>query len=105
MGLWKYSRHPNYVGEIIIWVGNTVFAIPLLQGWQFLTVISPIFMYVLLRWVSGVPLLEAKADKKWGNDPSYIEYKRNTPVLFPIGSGDEVVREEAAISEANAGSR
>jgi steroid 5-alpha reductase family enzyme len=82
-GLWSRSRHPNYFGEIMLWVGVAVIALPVLQGWQWVALISPVFVTLLLTRVSGVPLLEAKADKKWGGQPDYEEYKKRTPVLIP----------------------
>lgn len=82
-GLWSRSRHPNYFGEIVLWVGVAIIALPVLQGWQWVAMISPVFVTLLLTRVSGVPLLEAKADKKWGGQPDYEAYKRNTPVLIP----------------------
>lgn len=66
-GIWSYSRHPNYVGEIVLWLGATVFAVPSLAAGQFIALISPVFVYLLLSRLSGVPLLEAKAEKKWGS--------------------------------------
>jgi steroid 5-alpha reductase family enzyme len=68
-GLWKYSRHPNYCGEIILWSGLAVFLVRSFTGWEYLSLISPVFVYFLLTKLSGVPLLEDKADKKWGNSP------------------------------------
>ncbi len=82
-GLWSRSRHPNYFGEIVLWIGVTIIAIPVLQGWQWVALISPIFVTLLLTKVSGVPMLEAKADKKWGGQADYEAYKANTPVLIP----------------------
>ena len=82
-GLWSISRHPNYLGEILLWVGITIIAIPTLQGWQWIAVISPIFVTLLLTKVSGVPMLEAKAEQKWGGQEDYEKYKSNTPVLLP----------------------
>jgi len=82
-GLWSRSRHPNYFGEIILWVGVAMIAIPVLQGWQWVALISPVFVTLLLTRVSGVPLLENKADKKWGGQADYESYKKNTPVLIP----------------------
>lgn len=82
-GLWSRSRHPNYFGEITLWVGIAVIAIPVLQGWQWIALISPVFVTLLLTRVSGIPLLENKADKKWGGKPDYEEYKKKTPVLIP----------------------
>ena len=82
-GLWSRSRHPNYFGEIVLWIGVAVIAIPVLQGWTWVALISPLFVTLLLTRVSGVPLLEKKADKKWGGQADYEEYKKNTPVLIP----------------------
>jgi steroid 5-alpha reductase family enzyme len=80
-GLWAWSRHPNYFGEIVLWVGVAVVAVPVLQGWQWVTLISPVFVTFLLTRVSGVPLLEKRADEKWGGQEDYEAYKARTPVL------------------------
>ena len=80
-GLWAWSRHPNYFGEIMLWTGMAIIAIPVLQGWQWATLISPVFVIFLLTKVSGVPMLENAADERWGGQADYEEYKRNTPVL------------------------
>ena len=82
-GLWSVSRHPNYFGEIVLWVGVAIIAYPTLYGWQYVSLISPLFVYLLLTRVSGVTLLEEHAEKKWGKDKKYISYKENTPELFP----------------------
>lgn len=82
-GLWSRSRHPNYFGEITLWIGIAVIALPVLRGWQFVALISPIFVTLLLTKVSGIPLLEKKADKKWGGQEDYEAYKKKTPVLIP----------------------
>jgi steroid 5-alpha reductase family enzyme len=82
-GLWRYSRHPNYFGEIMLWTGIAMLALPALQGWQLATLVSPVFVYLLLTRVSGIPLLEKKADEKWGARPDYQRYKSSTPVLVP----------------------
>ena len=81
-GLWAWSRHPNYFGEIVLWIGMAIIAIPVLQGFQWATLISPVFVFFLLTKVSGVPLLEDAADEKWGGQDDYEAYKQNTPVLF-----------------------
>jgi steroid 5-alpha reductase family enzyme len=82
-GLWARSRHPNYFGEIVLWVGVAVIALPVLQGWQWVALISPVFVTLLLTRVSGIPLLEKKADQKWGGQADFEAYKKNTPVLIP----------------------
>ena len=82
-GLWSRSRHPNYFGEIVLWIGVTIIAVPVLQGWQWIALISPIFVALLITRISGVPMLEQKADKKWGGQADYEAYKKNTPVLIP----------------------
>ncbi|GAB5453518.1 MAG: DUF1295 domain-containing protein [Halioglobus sp.] len=83
VGLWSRSRHPNYFGEIVLWAGIALMAAPALTGWQYVALVSPLFVYVLLTRISGVPLLERKADRRWGDDPGYTAYKANTPVLVP----------------------
>ena len=82
-GLWSRSRHPNYFGEIMLWVGIAMIALPVLHGWQWVALISPLFVTLLLTRVSGVPLLEKKADKKWGGQDEYEAYKKKTPILIP----------------------
>lgn len=83
VGLWSRSRHPNYFGEIVLWLGIAVIALPVLQGWQWIALISPVFVTLLLTRVSGIPLLEKKSDQKWGGQPEYEAYKKTTPVLIP----------------------
>lgn len=80
-GLWAWSRHPNYFGEIVLWIGVAMIALPALSGWQWLTLISPIFVVVLITRISGVPLLEQRADEKWGGQIDYEAYKARTSVL------------------------
>lgn len=82
VGLWSWSRHPNYFGEIMLWLGVAIIAIPVLQGWQYIVLISPLFVYLLLTRVSGIPMLEASSDKKWGGQADYEAYKARTPVLM-----------------------
>ena len=83
-GLWNYSRHPNYFGEIILWLGIAVIAFPTLVGWQFLTLISPFFVTFLLIKISGVRLLEEGGQKRWGDNPAYQKYLATTSVLVPL---------------------
>ena len=81
-GLWSLSRHPNYFGEILLWTGVAVMSISSLQGLQYITLISPIFVYILLVYISGIRILEDQAKKKWGHLDSFKEYLKNTPRLF-----------------------
>ena len=82
-GLWAWCRHPNYFGEITLWVGIAIIVFPVLSGWQLVTLVSPVFVWFLLTKVSGIPLLEATAEEKWGDDSAYRIYKASTPPLFP----------------------
>ena len=83
-GLWSYSRHPNYFGEITLWLGISIMSLSSLSSWQYITLISPIFTYLLLVYVSGVRILEISGKEKWGHLESYKEYIRTTPSLFPF---------------------
>ena len=82
-GLWAWSQHPNYFGEITLWAGILVIALPQLWGWNWLVVFSPVFVALLLTRVSGINLLDAIAKKRWGDDPAWQAYVARTPVLFP----------------------
>jgi steroid 5-alpha reductase family enzyme len=83
-GLWRLSRHPNYFGEIVIWVGIYIYAF---TGFslpeKFLSFVGPLYLIVLLLFVSGIPTLEKRAKEKFGNNPAYLEYKRRTSILIP----------------------
>jgi steroid 5-alpha reductase family enzyme len=83
-GLWSWSRHPNYFGEIVLWVGVAIVALPILQGWQWVTLISPVFIALLLTRISGIPMLERRADEKWGGQADYEAYKASTSILVPL---------------------
>ena len=83
-GLWSWSRHPNYFGEILLWVGVAVVALPALRGWQWVAILSPVFVALLLLRVSGVPMLEKAADERWGGQPDYEAYKSGTSLLVPL---------------------
>jgi steroid 5-alpha reductase family enzyme len=82
-GLWAWSRHPNYFGEITLWTGIAIMAVPVLSGWRWVTLISPVFVFLLITRVSGIPMLQARAEKRWGDDEDYQRYVRTTPVLIP----------------------
>ena len=83
-GLWSWSRHPNYFGEITLWIGIAVVAAPVLSGWQLVAYISPIFIIFLLTKVSGINLLEARGMKKWSNNSEYMDYIEKTSILIPL---------------------
>ena len=82
-GLWARSRHPNYLGEILLWTGISFFGIPCFEGLEMIAWISPIFIFILLTRISGIPILEERAMAKWENDPEYQKYRENTPTLVP----------------------
>jgi len=82
-GLWARSRHPNYFGEITLWTGITVMAIPTFEGMNYLALFSPIFTYLLLNYVSGVRMVEYRGNKKWGHLDAYKKYNEETPKLIP----------------------
>ena len=84
IGLWKYIRHPNYLGEIIIWAGIFVISISYINSiFTSLSILSPIFVFVLLRFLTGVPQLEVRGEKKWGKQKEYINYIKETGIIFP----------------------
>ncbi|XP_060677061.1 uncharacterized protein si:ch211-210c8.6 isoform X1 [Hemiscyllium ocellatum] len=83
-GLWAYSRHPNYFGEILQWTGLFISASSVMKGVDYVSVLSPIFLWYLLTHVSGIPILEKQAMSRWGHDPTYLQYVRNTPALWPF---------------------
>lgn len=80
-GIWAWSRHPNYFGEIVLWFGVAIMALPILEGWRFVTLASPVFVFVLLTRISGVPMLERRGLKQWGDEPAYQAYLESTPAL------------------------
>lgn len=83
-GLWAYSQHPNYFGEIVLWLGIAIASYPALFGWQQLFLVSPIFVFLLLTRVSGVPMLKARDARTRNNNPAYQDYIRVTPELVPF---------------------
>lgn len=82
-GLWTRSRHPNYFGEITLWLGIAIMSVPSFSGMNYLALFSPVFTYLLLNYVSGIRLLEARANKKWGHLEDYQLYLNGTPKLIP----------------------
>lgn len=84
-GLWARAQHPNYFGEITLWIGMAVLALPLMSGWNYALLISPLFIVLLLTKISGINTLQARGDARWGEDPAYQAYRKNTPLLLPIG--------------------
>ncbi len=82
-GLWSWSQHPNYFGEIMLWTGAAIMAVPVLSGWSWLVFASPLLIFLLLTRVSGINLLDASGEKRWGDEPEYQEYRRKTSVLVP----------------------
>ncbi|CAL4065440.1 unnamed protein product [Meganyctiphanes norvegica] len=84
VGLWSISRHPNYFGEIMLWFGLYISASATFSGLEYLTVLCPVFNYLLITKLSGIPMLERYAEKKWGSSPQYQAYVRDTPALVPF---------------------
>jgi len=82
-GIWAWSRHPNYFGEITLWLGMAIIAIPAFDGREFIALVSPLFVALLLTKISGLPSLEKRGLKRWGNDPDYQQYLANVPILIP----------------------
>lgn len=83
-GLWRYSRHPNYFGEIMCWWGLFIMVAPHLQGWQYLTIIGPLYITFLLLFVSGIPTLEKRYKQIYGKNKQYLKYKKQTSLLIPL---------------------
>ena len=81
-GVWSWSQHANYFGEITLWFGLALVALPVLSGWQLATLISPVFVYFLLTKVSGIPLLDRLAKQKWGTNSDYLSYTQATSKLL-----------------------
>ncbi len=83
-GLWSWSRHPNYFGEILLWFGVAIVALPSLEGWLYFALISPIFVFIQLTRISGVSLLEARGRKQWKGNEEYQRYLNRTSILIPM---------------------
>jgi len=84
-GLWRFSRHPNYFGEIVVWCSIYLYSYAGMSVTEkIIALASPLLISILLLFVSGVPILERSANKRWGNDPSYQSYRRRTSLLIPL---------------------
>lgn len=84
-GVWRYSRHPNYFGEIAVWLGVYLYTFPGLSvPAKIIGVLSPLVITILLLFVSGIPILEKQADERWGNKAAYQAYKQRTSLLVPL---------------------
>lgn len=84
IGLWRFSRHPNYFGELLMWWGIFIFVLPFLENIQFLSVIGPIWITALLLFITGIPTIESRYDKKYANSKEYQKYKKETSLLVPM---------------------
>lgn len=83
-GVWRLSRHPNYLGEMLVWSGVYIYASQLLSpAAKLVGLLSPLYIIGLLLFVSGVPILEKSADQKWGSKLEYQRYKKRVPRLLP----------------------
>ncbi len=83
-GLWKYSRHPNYFGEMLVWWGLYLASIPFVGKYSPIFAISPFYISWLLIKVLGIPLLEKEHMKKYKDNPKYKSYVKRTSVLIPL---------------------
>ncbi len=82
-GMWRWSRHPNYFGEILFWWGLFLAVLTALPGRYLFTAVGPLFITLMLLFVSGIPLLEKSADRRFGGNPDYRRYKESTALLIP----------------------
>lgn len=82
-GLWASSRHPNYFGEILVWWGTLIVVFPYLSGASYLVALGPVFITLLLLFVSGVNLLEKSWKEKYGKEAYFQEYVRQTSIFIP----------------------
>ena len=98
-GLWSWSRHPNYFGEMVVWWGLWLYVLPSLQGIEQLAILGPLYITILLRFVSGVPLLEKSAHKKYGSNAAYQEYVARTNLLFPWPPKSEISNPRASTAK------
>eukprot|EP01129_Flabellula_baltica_P001314 TRINITY_DN11201_c0_g1_i1.p1 TRINITY_DN11201_c0_g1~~TRINITY_DN11201_c0_g1_i1.p1 ORF type:complete len:297 (-),score=25.47 TRINITY_DN11201_c0_g1_i1:40-930(-) len=83
-GIWSWSRHPNYFGEFLVWIGLFICSIPILQGAEWISILCPIYLILTILFLSGVSRLEKSSDKRYGTNPGYYSYKNKTSALIPI---------------------
>ncbi|XP_059165380.1 uncharacterized protein LOC131947973 isoform X1 [Physella acuta] len=83
-GLWRFSRHPNYFGEITVWIGIFLISTSILQYGQWTAILSPLFTMAILLFLSGIPLLEQKSDERYRKNEQYLRYKRRTSPLLML---------------------
>ncbi|CAM9868565.1 unnamed protein product [Chrysoparadoxa australica] len=94
-GLWYFSRHPNYFGELLLWWGLFTFCSSVFTpasdsgegSWGYATVAGPLFLMLILLFGSGLPLLESSALTKFGGQEAYQSYIKNTSILIPMPPG------------------
>jgi steroid 5-alpha reductase family enzyme len=85
--VWALSRHPNYFGEIVVWIGIFLISVGSYASnftYGYVSILSPVLTAALLLFLSGIPMAEARADEKYGGMPEYLEFKKATSPLIPM---------------------
>jgi len=82
-GLFSLIRFPNYAGEILVWTGMFIISFPVMENMELLSIISPIWIIILLIKISGIPFLEASNKERYGHLEAFEDYKQNTKKLIP----------------------
>jgi steroid 5-alpha reductase family enzyme len=82
-GLWKYSRHPNYFGEVTLWWGIYIIALSVPYGW--VSIMGPLTITFLILKVSGIPMLE----EGFRDNPDFQQYRQRTSPFIPLPPGKE----------------
>ncbi len=83
-GLYRLVQYPNYLGEMMVWIGICIFCFPYFTGWQWLSVISPLWIITLLLFISGIPFLESSRKETYGHLEAYQDYIGRTKKVFPF---------------------
>jgi steroid 5-alpha reductase family enzyme len=83
-GLWRWSRHPNFFGEILCWTGLFVLVAPSLSNWMWVSLAGPLFITMMLLFFSGIPTVEKRSEASYGANPDYRRYKESTSLLIPL---------------------